>query len=137
MQAITSKLDPSLPLGPPSTALTGPMRLHHLGEELGLQDMYINVVYYGAGTRTRPHVHDCEQVLYYQGGAGVVALAGGEDQRIEAGAAVVLPAGVVHMHGAASDGPAWHMSIMPHSGADFSIEIPASWRKWTLEPSHQ
>jgi quercetin dioxygenase-like cupin family protein len=60
----------------------------------------------------------------------VVAIDGGEDQRVEPGTAVLLPGGLVHMHGAADDGFAWHLSIMVGTHGDFDCPIPEAWTKW-------
>src|SRR5579863_252436 len=88
-----------------------PPAVRPIHQALGTGDFQVNVVSFEADTRSRPHVHTTDQVLYYVSGTGVVALAGGADQRVEAGEFVLLPAGVVHLHGASADGPAVHISI--------------------------
>jgi quercetin dioxygenase-like cupin family protein len=69
-------------------------------------------------------------VLLYTSGSGIVALDGGEDQRVETGEFALLPAGVAHMHGATEDGPACHVSIMREVDMDFDCPIPDAWAHW-------
>jgi quercetin dioxygenase-like cupin family protein len=61
--APTVTLDPTLPLALIGDGMTGPVRVEHLGEELGTDQLYLNVVYFAAGARTRPHFHNSDQVL--------------------------------------------------------------------------
>jgi quercetin dioxygenase-like cupin family protein len=99
-------------------------------DALGTSDVQVNVVAFEAGARSRPHVHTSDQVLHFVSGSGIVALAGGPDQRVTAGDFVLLPAGVVHMHGAADDGPATHLSITREVEIDWDCEVPEAWMRW-------
>ena len=63
-------------------------------------------------------------------GTGVVAIDGGEDQLVQAGEFVFLPANVPHMHGASSDGPARHVSLTSDVHNDWDCPIPPQWEKW-------
>lgn len=67
-------------------------------------------VFFAAGARTRPHVHDSAQVLHVLSGSCVVADETGR-QVVPAGHLVVVPRGVWHWHGATADGPMVHISI--------------------------
>lgn len=109
------------------TATADVRRVH---EALGSDELQVNVVYLDPGARSLPHSHSHEQILLYLSGSGIVALAGGEDQRVESGEFALLPAGVAHMHGASDDGPACHVSIMREVDMDFECPIPASWTRW-------
>lgn len=111
---------------------TAPIAIHRVGAALGTDDVQVNALYFGAGERSRPHIHPWDQVLYYPLGTGVVAIGGGEDQLVEPGSFVVLPGNVVHMHGAADGGPAWHISMMGQSSTSYDMEVPAAWRRWVL-----
>lgn len=117
----------------------GHATIHHIARALGTGEVRVNVLFFDAGARTRPHAHPYDQLLYYTQGVGVVAQDGGEDQRIEEGEFVLLPAGRVHMHGAASDGPAVHISIMCQSDnaadhnrpvSNWNMSVPEAWRRW-------
>jgi quercetin dioxygenase-like cupin family protein len=105
--------------------------VRQVNRALGTDQVELNAVYFEAGSRSRPHAHSHDQILFYVSGEGVVALDGGEDEIIEAREFVVLPAGVPHMHGASDAGPAMHLSIMPpgHDN-DFECPIPDAWRTW-------
>jgi quercetin dioxygenase-like cupin family protein len=81
--------------------------LHAAADERGVQ---VGAVFFPAGTRTRPHTHPVEQVLYVVEGEGVLAF---EDERrlIRAGDwARILP-GVWHWHGATDERDMCHVSI--------------------------
>ncbi len=106
--------------------------VHQVHAALGCDELLLNVVYLETGARSRPHSHSYEQVLLYLSGTGVVAVGGGEDQRVETMEFVLLPAGVAHMHGAGDDGPACHLSIMREVDMDFSCPIPSHWTRWRV-----
>jgi quercetin dioxygenase-like cupin family protein len=107
-----------------------PADVRRVNEALGTDALHINAVYLEPGARSRPHSHSFDQVLLYVSGTGVVAVDGGEDERVETGHFVLLPAGVAHMHGATGDGPACHMSLMRDVDMDFDCPIPESWAQW-------
>jgi quercetin dioxygenase-like cupin family protein len=111
---------------------TGGADVHQVHAALGSEELLLNVVYLAAGARSRPHSHSYEQVLLYLSGTGVVAVDGGEDQRVETMEFVLLPAGVAHMHGATDEGPASHLSIMREVDMDFDCPIPANWMRWRV-----
>ncbi len=107
-----------------------PPDVRRVSEALGTDDVHVNAVYLEPGVRSRPHTHRFDQILLYVSGAGVVAVAGGEDERVEEGEFVLLPAGVVHMHGATGEGPACHISLMREVDMDFNCPTPDSWAQW-------
>src|ERR1700722_6180723 len=72
----------------------GELHLHPVGRALGTSELELNALFLEEGTRKKPHLHSADQVIYCVSGAGVVALDGGADQRIEEGQFVVLPASV-------------------------------------------
>ena len=110
-------------LGPPAD-------VRRVNEALGTDALLINYLFFEPGVRSRPHTHSYDQVLYYVSGTGVVALDGGEDQLVQAGEFVLLPANIPHMHGANDDGPACHISLMREVDMDFDCAIAPSWAKW-------
>jgi quercetin dioxygenase-like cupin family protein len=111
---------------------TAETAIHRVGEALGTDQLQINVLDFLAGERTRPHIHPYDQVLFYGGGTGIVAVDGGEDQLVASGSFVILPASVVHMHGATADGPAWHISMMRESSTGYEMDVPDAWQQWVL-----
>lgn len=123
--------EPTVTAAPESPYFAGvPPEIRNIGQLLGTGDVAVNLLVFEAGTRSRPHVHTRDQVLYYARGTGVVALGGGEDQLIGEGEFVLLPAGVIHMHGASDDGPAVHISITADIEIDWDCPVPDSWRRW-------
>jgi quercetin dioxygenase-like cupin family protein len=107
-----------------------PADVRRVNEALGTEAVHVNAVYLEAGVRSRPHTHSFDQILLYVSGRGVVAVAGEEDQTVETGEFVLMPAGVVHMHGATADGPACHISLMRDVDMDFDCQVPEAWAKW-------
>ncbi len=73
-------------------------------------DVELLAVFFEARARTRPHIHNDDQTLYFVEGRGVVAT---EDEIIHATAGdyVTIPAGIWHWHGAAPDAATVHISI--------------------------
>ncbi len=120
------------PAHAPSLELfTAHTMVHRISEALGTDTVSVNVLYFDPGARSRPHAHDSDQILYYYDGAGVVAVDGGADRLVQPGEFVMLPANVVHMHGAAPGVSASHISLMPiQHTTDFSCPLPAAWAHW-------
>jgi quercetin dioxygenase-like cupin family protein len=118
-------LEQSIPrwVGPPAD-------VRRVNEALGTRDVLINYLFFEPGVRSRPHTHSHDQVLFYVSGTGVVAIDGGDDQLVQAGEFVLLPADIPHMHGASDDGPAVHISLMRDVDMDFDCAIPPQWEKW-------
>jgi quercetin dioxygenase-like cupin family protein len=123
--------EPTIPLELVAPQFFGaPPLVRRIQQALGTDQVEINAVFFEAGSRSRPHSHTRDQILYYAQGTGVVALAGSGDQRVEVGEFVLLPGGVPHMHGATDDGPAMHISIMREVDMDFNCPIPPAWQRW-------
>lgn len=78
-----------------------------VGTEEGLD---IILVRFSPGARTYLHTHDVPQVLHCTEGRGVLAT---KDQQnlVEPGDIVVVPAGEEHWHGATADSHFVHLSI--------------------------
>ncbi len=76
-------------------------------------------VYFGPGSRTRPHTHEVDQVLHVTEGNGVVAT---ETERLLVGPGdiVVVPAGIWHWHGATPDSSFCHISSKPKGLTDWN-----------------
>jgi quercetin dioxygenase-like cupin family protein len=67
-------------------------------------------VWFSAGGRTRPHIHDVDQVLHIVEGQGVVADEH-ETLLVKAGDVVTVQGGVWHWHGATPHSAMMHISI--------------------------
>lgn len=84
-------------------------------------DPELLAVFFETGARTRPHIHQDDQTLYFVEGNGVVAT---EDEIIYASAGdyVTIPAGVWHWHGATKDAATVHISIKRPSPTNWDVE---------------
>jgi quercetin dioxygenase-like cupin family protein len=111
---------------------TGRVRMQNLARDGGATRLELLAVHFDAGAHTRPHTHPSEQVLFFVRGGGFVWLAGGERQRVDEGGIVVVPGGVVHMHGATEEGPICHMALRAADGpTDWApADVPADWRQY-------
>jgi quercetin dioxygenase-like cupin family protein len=106
------------------------VRMQNLAKEGSAGKLEMLAVHFDAGAHTRPHTHPSEQVLFFVQGNGFVWLAGGERQRVAEGSIVVVPAGVVHMHGATEDEPICHVALRAADGpTNWAPEhVPDDWR---------
>jgi quercetin dioxygenase-like cupin family protein len=110
---------------------TGRVEVHEIYRALDTETCILNVLFFDAGQRSRPHTHDADQIIYFLDGPGVVAFDGGQDRLVQPGVFVMLPAGIAHMHGAPDANAATHISIMPPGHVnDFDCPIPEQWRRF-------
>jgi quercetin dioxygenase-like cupin family protein len=111
---------------------TGRVRIQNIAKEGGADKLELLAVFFDAGAHTRPHTHPSEQVLHVVEGNGFVWLAGEDRRRIPAGSIVVVPGGVVHMHGATEEEPICHIALRAADGpTDWSpADVPEDWRQY-------
>jgi quercetin dioxygenase-like cupin family protein len=116
----------------PQTRFIGYCEVHDVATALqSAQHLEVNALRFEAGARSRPHRHNRDQIILFTDGPGFVAVDGSDDQPVQAGEFVMLPAGVPHMHGAPASGPAVHISIMVRDhDSDFDCPIPAVWESF-------
>jgi quercetin dioxygenase-like cupin family protein len=127
------RIDATLARDPPEPAdFTGRVRMQNLAAAGGTDELDYLAVHFGAGAHTRPHTHATDQVLCFVQGSGFVWLAGEERQLVEEGHVVVIPAGVVHMHGATDDEAICHLAVRAPGPTDWSPPVPDEWRAFTL-----
>ncbi len=109
---------------------TGRVRMQNLAKAGGAEKLELLAVHFDAGAHTRPHTHPSEQVLYFVRGSGFVQLAGEERQLVAEGGIVVVPGGLVHMHGATGDEPICHIALRAADGVtDWApADVPDDWR---------
>ncbi len=83
-------------------------------------EVTVTAVFFEDGARTRPHVHDSDQVLAVVEGTCVVA---DETQRRElhSGEYAHVSAGQWHWHGAAPGNSACHLSIRKLGATDWTV----------------
>ncbi len=111
---------------------TGRVRMQNLAREGGASKLELLAVHFDAGAHTRPHTHTSEQVLHFVQGSGFVWIAGAERERVAEGGIVVVPGGVVHMHGATEDGPICHIALRAADGpTDWAPEgVQEDWQQY-------
>jgi len=123
------RLDETLAGDPPDPAnFTGRVRMQNLAGAGGTSELDYLAVYFDAGAHTRPHTHATDQVLCFVQGTGFVWIAGEERRLVEKRGVVVVPAGVVHMHGATDDEPICHLAVRAPGPTDWNPPVPDEWR---------
>jgi quercetin dioxygenase-like cupin family protein len=126
------RIDETLAVDPPNPGdFIGRVRMQNFAAAGGTDELDYLAVHFAAGAHTRPHTHATDQVLCFVRGSGFVWLAGEERQRVEQGNVVVVPAGVVHMHGATEDEPITHLAVRSPGPTDWSPPVPDEWRAFT------
>ena len=122
----------------PQENFTGRVRMQKLAEQGGMTKVELLAVFFDAGAHTRPHTHPSEQMLFFVRGSGFVQFPGEERQRVEEGGVVVVPAGVVHMHGATEDEAICHIALRAADGpTDWApADVPDEWRDLLASDGH-
>jgi quercetin dioxygenase-like cupin family protein len=84
-------------------------------------DLELLAVYFSAGARTRPHIHEQDQVLQIIEGQGIVAT---ETEKLimSAGDVITVPAGTWHWHGATRNTAMCHISIKRPGPTNWEVE---------------
>ena len=127
----TLRLDEALATDPPEPAnFKGRVRMQNLAAEGGTSELEYFVVYFDAGAHTRPHTHSTDQVLCFVRGTGFVWIAEEDRQPVEKRGVVVVPAGVLHMHGAMEDEPVCHLAVRAPGPTDWSPPVPDEWQQY-------
>jgi (4S)-4-hydroxy-5-phosphonooxypentane-2,3-dione isomerase len=108
----------------------GDVRMIDLAGQAGLTGVEVVAVHFAADARTRPHVHPTEQLLYFVRGDGFVAFPGEEEQVVDEGGIVIVPACELHMHGATTARPTCHVAARLPSKTNWEPHVPAEWRRF-------
>lgn len=128
------RLDEGLAKEPPEPEnFAGRVRMQNISAAGGTSELEYFAVYFDAGAHTRPHTHSTDQVLCFIRGKGFLWIAGEERQSMEKGSVVVVPAGVLHMHGANDDEPICHLAVRGPGPTDWRPPVPDDWRRFTLQ----
>ncbi len=121
----SAKLDQNNAQPDPSPSFEGVVRTHMLIGADQSKELELLAVYFSAGARTRPHIHQKDQVLHFVEGKGIVATE--EEKRIcRAGDIVTVPAGEWHWHGATREQAACHISIRQPGPTNWDVD-PKNW----------
>jgi quercetin dioxygenase-like cupin family protein len=121
METVRARRDAARPHPHPEW-FSGPVYVHALNEKRAAEELEILAVYFDAGSRTKPHTHATEQLLYFLEGEGVVADRT-ERRRYRAGGMAVIPAGEWHWHGATPETATCHLSIRPGGPSEWPPQV--------------
>lgn len=102
---------------------SGPVSVHSLSDGRTTGDLEILAVFFDAGSRTKPHTHSTEQLLYFLDGEGIVGDREGR-RTFRAGGMAVIPAGEWHWHGATPERATSHLSIRPGGPSSWPPDVP-------------
>src|SRR5687768_5484008 len=123
------RLDEALATDPPEPHnFTGRVRMQNLAAAGGSTELEYFAVYFNAGAHTRPHTHATDQVLCFVRGTGFLWVAGEERQTVETRGVVVIPAGILHMHGASETEPICHLAVRAPGSTDWNPPVPDEWQ---------
>ena len=125
------RLDEALATAPPEPEnFTGRVRMQNLAADGGTTQLEYFAVYFDTGAHTRPHTHETDQVLCLVRGTGFVWIAGEERQLVEKRGVAMIPAGILHMHGATEDEPMCHLAVRAPGPTDWSPPVPDEWQQY-------
>jgi quercetin dioxygenase-like cupin family protein len=135
---LVQQIDESQAGEAPPQNFVGHVRMQKLAEMGAMKKVELLAVFFDAGSHTRPHTHPSEQMLYFARGSGFVQLAGEERQGVEQGCIVVIPGGVVHMHGATEDEAVCHVALRAADGPTnwAPADVPDDWRGLLASDGH-
>lgn len=117
-----ARVDESRAVTDAGSSFEGHVRKHLLVGKEQSGELELLAVYFSAGARTRPHIHEKDQVLHFIQGMGIVATET-EKQVHTAGDVVTIPGGTWHWHGATRDEAMCHISIRAAGGTNWSVEL--------------
>ncbi len=86
------------------------------------KELEVLAVYFSAGARTRPHIHEKDQVLVFLEGEGIVAT-DTERKVCSAGDIVTVPGGTWHWHGGTRESAMHHLSIRQPGATHWDVEL--------------
>jgi quercetin dioxygenase-like cupin family protein len=107
-----------------------PLRANNFEGEVNFQSLVSSAdsheldllnVSFSAGARTRPHIHQQDQVLYIIEGRGIVATET-ERQIVTPGDVILIPRETWHWHGATRTSAMSHISVMKRGQTDWTAE---------------
>jgi len=78
-------------------------------------------VFFSAGARTKPHIHERDQILHFIEGQGIVA-SETESRIMSPGDVVTIPAGTWHWHGATPTSATCHISIRQPGSTNWEVD---------------
>jgi quercetin dioxygenase-like cupin family protein len=121
MLPLVIRLDEASAARDTTSSFDGRVRIQKLVSGDQSRELELLAVYFDAGARTIPHIHEKDQVLHFVAGQGIVAT--DKEKRVcSAGDVVTIPGGTWHWHGATRDQAMCHVSIRQPGGTDWAVE---------------
>ena len=117
-----TKIEESLAKPDTGRSFEGRVRTRMLIGSDQSRELELLAVYFDAGARTRPHIHEKDQVLHFVQGRGIVAT---ENERkiCSAGDVVTVPGGTWHWHGATRNEAMCHISIRQPGSSNWDVDL--------------
>jgi quercetin dioxygenase-like cupin family protein len=106
----------------PSGHFQGEVHMQRLANVPADGEIEFLAVYFSAGARTRPHIHEHDQYLQIVEGRGLVATES-EKRSVAAGEIVIVPAGTWHWHGATPHSAMMHLSIRRPGPGKWDVDL--------------
>lgn len=103
----------------------GEVRTQSLVDAQESSEIEMLAVYFSAGARTIPHIHERDQVLQIVEGQGIVATEK-EKRVVSPGDVITIPAGTWHWHGATRHCAMCHISIKMPGPSQWEVD----WKNW-------
>ena len=103
---------------PSELFVAGKVDIQRLIDEKASEGLRVDLIHFSPGNRTKPHTHDCEQILYVTDGKGIVATEK-EEYVVTPGTIAYIPVGELHWHGATENTSFSHISIAPPHKTNF------------------
>ena len=100
----------------------GHVRKHMLVGSGQSKELELLAVYFNAGARTKPHIHEKDQVLHFVQGRGIVATET-EKKICSAGDVVTVRGGTWHWHGATRNESMFHISIRQPGSTNWDVDL--------------
>ncbi len=123
-----TKLDETQARLDSSHSFEGTVRTRMLVGSEESKELELLAVYFSAGARTRPHIHEKDQVLHFVQGKGIVATET-EKKVCSVGDIVTVPGGTWHWHGATRDQAMCHISIRQPGSTNWDVD-PKNWSEY-------
>jgi quercetin dioxygenase-like cupin family protein len=125
------QIDEGLAKPPPEPDnFVGRVRMQNFSAQSGAGGLDFFAVHFDAGAHTRPHIHSTDQFLYFVRGSGFVVFPDEERQIVPESGMVVVPARLLHMHGATENGAVCHLAIRAEGPTDWAPQVPEDWQRF-------
>jgi quercetin dioxygenase-like cupin family protein len=116
-----TKLDETQAKPDSGRSFEGSVRTRKLVGNEQSKELELLAVYFSAGARTRPHIHEKDQVLHFVQGKGIIATET-ERKTCSVGDIVTVPGGTWHWHAATRDQAMSHISIRQPGSTNWDVD---------------